>query len=500
MQDGSSDQYWLALGSMTRTARLTLGSTLQDVARSAGCDISRISRFERQGAALRPATLQGVFHAVYAGLAQQGSVPTFLSHCKHLGIYIHHTTQLDQPLLQFPFGDQGSGPGMLDDWCAWLAVGRGHGQHLDHQRAIEAFTLGIHSARRTNTPSAAALLLAELASSWRDLNDLERAWALTTEALGLLNCQDCTPEQGLSQDVVEEIGRRDGHIGLAALGRLATVRGHALLDQEQLGKARTTFTSLETIGEVLADPQLVATALHFRGRVLLEFGTHIEEEGLSWRSVRSASSLNRAVAYFNQARDRRPSGDWQGRGHDWRQEAKAFRLLGDEQLAERAEVEAQALLGSSLAYANLCIDRGRFALSAEDDHQAANLLHQGLYLAWELRSPTLVWSSLSGLADLTASTADMIAGTRHSYDQAFAYASAALVAWPISPGKGELRRFRRTARLFRALAELTGQQRVELAQVVDTARYPYDLLTQLPNFSMHQVQGVSSRVDALLAR
>jgi tetratricopeptide (TPR) repeat protein len=382
----------------------------------------------------------------------------------------------------------------VDSWASWLEVGRRQTERLAHEKARDAFLIAARIARHQGDVSAEALARASAAASARALGDASQAWDLTQQALRSLRLTDLPPERtppAAARDVETRLARTED---LQAYATIAKVRGRLLLQREQFDGAGAAIAVLETLSRVLDDARLAADACHLRGLILLEEGTHFDVgvEELVWQRAKDHALLEQASQCFSRAHMRRPVDDTLGHGHAWRQEAKTLWLLGETRRAARAAAQAHDLLNASLARAQLYLDRGRWEVGHNPNSHTEALLSTGAVLAWEMRSPMLLWTATSGLADLYAvahhATRD---GRRAAMQKAMECCATALLAWPLSPGLGDVRRFRWTITLFRALAENPSQ---ELDRALQADHFPCSLLAQLPHITPDHVQRVRQLV------
>lgn len=355
-------------------------------------------------------------------------------------------------------------------WEDWLKRGRMASARIDPLNARDCYALAARTAPNEVTE---ALATAKLAEANRDLNDMLEAEQLTNHALSLLKLNDISPDTGPSYQVIET--RCTDERALETLGHIASVQGYLWRTYETSSTwnyAKAAYTTLLYIGRLRQDNSMVATAEHFLGQLNIEAGTSVDDTDPRWRVVRYPRLVWEGITLLRTARGHRPINDDGGRAEDWRQEVRAQHLLeptGDGNVAQ----QAIDLFGDSPAIVSWWKDVGQWAVVDGRDDKAEAFLRETTYAAKEIHSPLLISLALIGLAQLKA--------ILQKSPEALAYAIAALIAWPM-PFSG--RDFARTARLLADICEpIDFESRTDVHRYLDRIDYPFDVISQLPNFS-----------------
>ena len=342
--------------------------------------------------------------------------------------------------------------GPPEPWLKWLVEGRACDARFEHEPAREAL---LRAGAYAASPAAAALTKAHLAlARWRQ-DAYEAATTLAAEALRDLDLDHLPPGGVAPVDAVasrlrDRVGQDDLKFGLEAYAQVARLCGHVCHVRGRFVAAERAYAAWLRVGRVLADPAIEADALKFVGKAVLEQGAAVDAEGLEWRSAERPEFLRRAVDHFRQARAVRPQDDEIGLADDWRQEARARRVLlavdGDARAlraAKRAEEEAAGRVGSGASWARmyLVLDRGHWLLADVQAAKAEEPLAQAIDLAIVSRSDATLAVALAQL------------GVAYTFDpgqrlRAIDHCVASLLVWP---WPFDTRDFRKSIHLFRHL-------------------------------------------------
>lgn len=256
---------------------------------------------------------------------------------------------------------------------------------------------------------------------------------------------------------------------------------------EQFRTARAAFEAMRVVGLELNHGRITADAYHFLGRVITDANVTITPSGslLPFRRVRPgcAGELRIAIQCFEEAARHEPAHDAVGLAHDWRQQAKLWRLLGEQERARAAEAEARDCFGDSPAVANLLLDWGRDAVISSTDEtrrerRAEELLRTGIEHCITISWWMLLSRTLAALGDVYA---------LRDHEAALDCTLAAMLAWP---GVPSAREYRRMASLFGDLVESSDRSPEAIQARADLRRWPFDAVYAVAPFGPRTVAEV----------
>ncbi|MGI8857799.1 MAG: helix-turn-helix domain-containing protein [Thermomicrobiales bacterium] len=487
------------LGRFARGARRALSLSQGDVAHAAGCSTAAISRFESGDALPNTAHLPAIFSAIIAGLEKTGTIAAFVAGCAACGRVVGARDDAVMPRIRasapaIGMRALGSSAEMLPplrtgregaDWNAWLHLGQQAAASLDFGRAQRAYRLAIDKARQARHIGGEVLARAELAYVTKELSQPRAAWEATDEVLALLHLTDYPPEgQRMGREFIK---RFQDQTALDAYAKVAEIRGHILNNSDQFDRSQATFTTLDAIGQELGSGHMMAEARQFRASQLIELGLQYLDDALTWNTATCPELLDRAIAMLGDARALRANTTLR-RGHDWRLEAKAWRILGNRKAARRARDGAEECFAGSLAIGHLRLEQGIAESARGDLKSATEILRETAYLAWELAQPMLLSRALGFLGETLG---ELGATTPSCIEPALDCSYASLIAWPYH---FDCRYFRSVAKLTIALFGLADRPVELAADRADPTKFPFDLVSQTSPYDTQRITTIMTEL------
>lgn len=301
-----------------------------------------------------------------------------------------------------------------------------------------------HAAPSAHGALEAALSAARQALLFTDLVQYGQMRALATLSLRLLGAEAFPPEGvdraslPLLRDVLQ-----GNPVAIEAYIMAAQARGimwHGLGAEPDFWRAARAHRTALWLGRDLVPEgrqhDLLADARHHYGKALLELAARVAGDDWEWRALRPGGTAlaNEALAQFALERRVRPRENAIFLSHNWRNTARAARIVGQYDLARTAQARAEGHLSVARQRDSadhirvaMLLDRARWSIaettSRSSQRRAEGWVLDAIAIASNAGKTNHLSLGLGVLADLRASRLGREAEIRQT-------ALTALMSWP----------------------------------------------------------------------